>query len=385
MKIIYISNSYFFDMDLSFTTEMFKISDFYYVLDIPIYARNSTALTLKTNQKKAGIYPAIHFHQFLEYSDFLDLSKTFIIYRCSKKTYAISNLKIQLQLSQLIKKLDPTIIHCNNFLNKNFWLFLKTNLTPKLLTVHDPLPHSGEVTKKDSRKRIFNFKHIQNILLLNKSQTENFIRSTGFSLDNLYYSRLGAYTYLRKYSNLSLHVKKPFQVLFFGRISPYKGIEELCQAFKLIGEEHSKATLIIAGRGDFWFDVTKYSNLGHICIINRFIPNSELVNLIETSSFVVCPYTDATQSGVIMSAYALNKPVIATNVGGLKEMVSHEETGLLIEPSNMNELYLSIKKLIENRILVEQMERNIENLNKTGYMSWTGIAKDILAIYSTIK
>jgi glycosyltransferase involved in cell wall biosynthesis len=86
-----------------------------------------------------------------------------------------------------------------------------------------------------------------------------------------------------------------------------------------------------------------------------------------------------------MSAYALNKPVIATNVGGLKEMVSHEETGLLIEPSNMNELYLSIKKLIENRILVEQMERNIENLNKTGYMSWTGIAKDILAIYSTIK
>jgi glycosyltransferase involved in cell wall biosynthesis len=372
-------------MDLSFTKEMFKISDFYYLLDIPIYARNSTSLVLETNQKNAGIYPATHFDQFQEYSDFLDLSKTFIIFRCSKKTYAISNLKIQLQLTKLIKNLSPTVIHCNNFLNKNFWLLLKTNSTPKLLTIHDPLPHSGEVSRKDSIRRIFNYKHIQNILLLNKSQIEDFIKLTGFSIDNLYYSRLGAYTYLKKFSNLTHNKKKPFQVLFFGRISPYKGIEELCQAFKLIGETYSKATLIIAGKGDFWFDMTKYSNLGNIYVINRFIPNSELVHLIETSSFVVCPYKDATQSGVIMSAYALNKPVIATNVGGLKEMVSHEETGLLIEPSSVDELYLSIKNLIENRILVEQMERNIENLNNTGYLSWKGIANEILAVYSMIK
>ena len=70
----------------------------------------------------------------------------------------------------------------------------------------------------------------------------------------------------------------------------------------------------------------------------------ELSALIQESSFVVCPYKDATQSGVVMSAYALKKPVIATRVGGLVEMVEDKKTGLLVSitvkrPGHCTELF----------------------------------------------
>ena len=77
----------------------------------------------------------------------------------------------------------------------------------------------------------------------------------------------------------------------------------------------------MAGGGKFHFDVSEYEALDYIGIRNRFIPDDEMVALIKNCAFMVCPYTDATQSGVIMSAFAFNKPVIATDVGGLPEMV----------------------------------------------------------------
>ncbi|MGX7835581.1 glycosyltransferase, partial [Campylobacter fetus subsp. venerealis] len=116
--------------------------------------------------------------------------------------------------------------------------------------------------------------------------------------------------------------------------------------------------------------MTPYTSSCNYKFINRYITNIELVQLIQESQFVICPYKDATQSGVIMTAFALNKPVLATNVGGLKEMVTHNRTGILIEPNNIYTLADSIKEMLHNPDAITAMQDYIKDLNQNGKLSW---------------
>lgn len=371
-------------MDLSLTKELFEQTKLFFFLDLPLYSRNSTALEFKTKLSKAGIYPATLFSELKEFSSYIDLNRTLVIYRTSEKTYSTSNLHLQYKLARLIKKLNPELIHSNNFLNFNFIYFLFTNRIPKILTVHDPIPHSGEIKKKDTIIRKLNYNFFSNIILLNQSQTEQFINASGKVFQNIFFSRLGSYTYLQKYKKKKNYNIKRKQILIFGRISPYKGIEELCMAFNLVISEYPESKLIIAGSGNFNFDITAYKLSQNYTFINRYIPNIELVQLINESEFVVCPYKDATQSGVIMTSFALDQPVVATNVGGLKEMIIHNKTGLLIEPNNISQLADSIKWMFKNPEAIKEMKNNIKKLNLSGALSWNVIAKELVSIYSKL-
>ncbi len=118
--------------------------------------------------------------------------------------------------------------------------------------------------------------------------------------------------------------------------------------------------------------------------MNIFYPEN-LANLIFQSSVVVCPYVDATQSGVVMSAFAFKKPVIVTNVGGLPEMVDHEKTGFIIEPKSSQAISDAISKLYNNRNLLEEMSQNIENKYFLGEKSWKVTADKFINVCEIIK
>lgn len=109
-----------------------------------------------------------------------------------------------------------------------------------------------------------------------------------------------------------------------------------------------------------------------------------MVGLIKKAQFVVCPYIDATQSGVIMSSFALNKPVIATHTGGLPEMVIDKRYGLIIPPKDEIALANAISTLWNDKSLLSALATNIENDYKRGRNSWLSIAKDINNIYEYI-
>ncbi|MFT3980250.1 MAG: glycosyltransferase family 4 protein [Ferruginibacter sp.] len=122
-------------------------------------------------------------------------------------------------------------------------------------------------------------------------------------------------------------------ILFFGRISAYKGLGLLLEAMQQVWEQYPHEKLLIAGGG------ADDALLAHplltgkderVIFHNRFIPAEELSAIISRAKFVVCPYTDATQSGVLVSSFALNKPVLATNVGAFSEQLEDSVTGKLI-------------------------------------------------------
>ncbi|MBI2280141.1 MAG: glycosyltransferase [Bacteroidetes bacterium] len=136
----------------------------------------------------------------------------------------------------------------------------------------------------------------------------------------------------------SLQLNPDFNyILFFGIIRKYKGLDILLNAFADQRLKNKKLKLLIAG--EFYEDETEYlkiindSNLqGNVIITKTFIPNNEVVNYFCAADIVVQPYRHATQSGVTQIAYHFNKPMLVTDVGGLKEMVPHQVVGYVVEP-----------------------------------------------------
>ena len=134
-----------------------------------------------------------------------------------------------------------------------------------------------------------------------------------------------------------------------------------------------------------YFDITPYQQQPWVKVLNRYIGMEELAGLLQDCAVTVCPYTDATQSGVIMTSYSLCKPVIATNVGGLSEMVEDGKTGLLVPPKDVDALADAIISLLKDRKKLDEMAMSIMNDYFVGDKSWKVIADRYVALYNKIK
>jgi alpha-maltose-1-phosphate synthase len=158
------------------------------------------------------------------------------------------------------------------------------------------------------------------------------------------------YRYLLTDNNNS-HSSESEYVLLFGSIKPYKGIDILIKAARIVREKAGRNfKVLIAGRGDisYFENLLNKQDLEYICLRNEFIPNSELPQLFKKAKFVVLPYTSASQSGIVPLAYTFSKPVIVSSVGSLGEFVVHDETGFIFERGNIDQLAAYMIKLLED-------------------------------------
>lgn len=126
-------------------------------------------------------------------------------------------------------------------------------------------------------------------------------------------------------------------LLFFGLVREYKGLKHLLQALKLLKDSEEKVKLLVAGdfggsRDEYDKIISELNISDMIDITDGHIPIGEVEKFFAASDLVVLPYESATQSGVIQVAYSFDKPVLATNVGGLPDVVINGETGYVVEP-----------------------------------------------------
>jgi glycosyltransferase involved in cell wall biosynthesis len=130
-------------------------------------------------------------------------------------------------------------------------------------------------------------------------------------------------------------------ILFFGRIAPYKGLEILVAAFQRIAAQSPNYRLVIAGRPDrgceqYLQDIMReIERIGiRDQVIQRIghIPDEETEVYFKAADVSVLPYTDASQSGVLILGYSFGLPVIATNVGSFRQDIIEGRTGFLCRP-----------------------------------------------------
>ena len=208
------------------------------------------------------------------------------------------------------------------------------------------------------------------------------------------------YQYLLEFSNNNAitrsddFVLENNYILFFGNIAPWKRIDTLIEAVKIVKNKIGQNfNLVIAGKpypgfeGIQFFENMDNEDNKFINIIDKYITRSEIPALVSKSSFLVLPYDTLFQyssSGVIPLSYTFAKPVIVSNVPSLVEYVDSGKTGLIFEVNDTKQLANCIIDLIENNSkCLEMGQAAYQKMVKE--MSLDVCCKMINAIYNDIK
>ena len=183
-------------------------------------------------------------------------------------------------------------------------------------------------------------------------------------------------------------------ILFFGRIKPYKGLHYLVDAFKQLAPRHGDYRLIIAGKLEegcepYWESIKETIEAsvkdGRIVLRVEYIPDSETEPYFKGSDVVVLPYKDIFQSGIIFLAYRFGLPVLAADVGSLKDDIVAGETGFVFRPEDPAALATALERYFESDLWASLDERRklIQEFVETRH-SWDAVSQLSADIYSDL-
>ena len=169
-------------------------------------------------------------------------------------------------------------------------------------------------------------------------------------------------------------------LLFFGFIRDYKGLDLLIDAFGKLGDDYQ---LIIAGESYGSFDsyqnqIDQLPNKHSVYLKVGYIADHEVPVLFGASDAVVLPYKTATQSGISAIAFHFEIPIIATDVGGLKEIIADEKTGIIVPQPETAAIVSGIEKFFS--FPKNYWAQHMSSLKVK--LSWDNFSKEILEFAS---
>jgi glycosyltransferase involved in cell wall biosynthesis len=180
-------------------------------------------------------------------------------------------------------------------------------------------------------------------------------------------------------------------VLFFGNIAPYKGLEYLVKAFQVLVKEDPSYRLIVVGRpkGDlpYWQNLERELNSpalkGKVISRIEYIPDEDTELYFKAADVLILPYTHIFQSGVLFLGYSFGLPVIATDVGSLKEEIVEGKTGFVCRPKDPPDLCRQIRAFFADPLFVELEARRpwIRDFANQRY-SWDKVARVTTTAYA---
>lgn len=210
--------------------------------------------------------------------------------------------------------------------------------------IHDLIPHQGD--KQEKSVHLMNravCKLADCIVLCNQKYVTKVTEIYGVPQDRVRF--VDMWRRFPKYTEPSFSK----HALFFGRMNPYKGVDNLLEIVKACPE----IQFDVMGRVDpqVQEQVDELRKLPNVTMNNGYVTDEEMARAFIQADWVVLPYNSATQSGVVIDGYRYGRPCIAFNVGAITEQVSEGISGYLL-PAADNVAF--VKKLKE----VVGMEKN---------------------------
>jgi glycosyltransferase involved in cell wall biosynthesis len=140
-------------------------------------------------------------------------------------------------------------------------------------------------------------------------------------------------------------------LLFFGNIVPYKGLEYLVAAFQRLATARLDYRLVIAGRPrgaeGYWSGIERKIardiEPGRVIQKIEFVPDAETEIYFKAADALVLPYTEIFQSGVLFLGYSFGLPVLAAEVGSMKEDIVEGETGFVFAKQDPEDLARAVE------------------------------------------
>jgi glycosyltransferase involved in cell wall biosynthesis len=304
-----------------------------------------------------------------------------------KPIFYPSNFVVFKKFVKKINIFKPDIIHIQLIGNSvDFFIFLLCkflNKYPLVTTFHDVNLHIGEelLWLNFYRKWIRMYSNL--IMVHGEKLKEQMIEQYNLPYEKVHAIHIGEHQVapFKKYENQDIKEDGNL-ILFFGRIHEYKGLEYLIKAEPMITKKVPNAKIIIAGAGE---DFVKYEEMmgnrkERFIVHNYLIPYEEGAELFQKSSVVVLPYIDASQSGVIPTAYCFKKPVVVTNVGSIPEVVDEGKTGFIVTSKDSQALAEAVIRILKDKKLRMEMGKNAYSKLKNDF-SWDRIAERTIMIY----
>ncbi len=182
-------------------------------------------------------------------------------------------------------------------------------------------------------------------------------------------------------------------LLFFGNVAPYKGLEYLVEAMAHLTSTETVCRLLVAGRlkcpESYWQKIQEsIARLGldsRILLRIEYIPDEETEIYFKAADALVLPYTYIFQSGVLFLGYNFGLPVIASDVGSLKEDIVEGRTGWVCPPEDSESLALTIRRYFESELYsnLDTRRQDIRGFAAKRY-SWNRVAQITTTVYERL-
>jgi glycosyltransferase involved in cell wall biosynthesis len=393
VRVVFYTHPAFFEPALQLTRELSQRVELHVLLEVSPWSWQLAGFDVPKLGLRPGLVPADHaLGQYLPPPAREILSAAagaHLVVHQQRRSLTLTTWRITQEVLGFLRKLRPDVVHVDD---ADESLRLAIGLpwrlkAPLVLNVHDPQPHSGEADWHIPLARWLLYRRAARFVLYNAAMQRTFTARHHIPMARTRTIPLGVYSVAAVDAPQSELKSEPGRVvLFFGRISRYKGLDVLYEAAPLVAAQVPDVRFVIAGRPVPNYRLPTPPELpgdARIELIPEYIHNERAHKLFESARVVVCPYRDATQSGVILTSYAFRKPVVATRVGGLSEYVDDGTSGLLIPPGDPRALAAALVRVLTDSELQQRLSAGIDELSK-GRLSWAHSANEFLDLYREV-
>jgi glycosyltransferase involved in cell wall biosynthesis len=180
-------------------------------------------------------------------------------------------------------------------------------------------------------------------------------------------------------------------ILFFGNIAPYKGLEYLVEAFQRLVDGHDDYRLIVAGRPKnceaYWTALREAIRAnaleGRVLLREDYIPDDETEVYFKAADVLALPYRHIYQSGVLFLGYSFGLPVLAADVGSLKDDIVEGKNGFVFKPQDPIDLARTIEQYFASDLYADLDARRQEiKDNAKEQHSWDVVGRMTMSVYA---
>jgi glycosyltransferase involved in cell wall biosynthesis len=252
---------------------------------------------------------------------------------------------------------------------------------PLVLTAHDILPREARLGQRQAQRRLY--EHFDAIVVHSRHGRARLTDELGVSGERVHVIAHGAFEHLAARDAPNAIAPPPFQsdlpvVLCFGLMRPYKGIEELLEAWR--GIEGAELWIVGAPRMDI--SALRSAAPPGVRFVPRFVTDDELPAYFRRADLVVLPYREIDQSGVLFTALAFGKPLLLSDVGGFPE-VAATGAARLFPVGDAGALRTVLRELLADPAALAELTLHARAA-ASGPYSWSEVARRTLALYHAL-
>ncbi len=175
-------------------------------------------------------------------------------------------------------------------------------------------------------------------------------------------------------------------LLFFGLVRPYKGVEDLLHAVARLPRDAAVTLLLV---GEFYEAREPYERLlqslgiaDRVRVVDRYVPDAEVAQYFMAADLVVLPYRSASQSGIAQTAFAFERPVVVTAVGGLPDVVEDGVTGYVVPPRDPAALAAAVTRFFAGDDAARMPQAIRASASR---FTWAGCARALIALGEQVR